>query len=200
MTVPEVAVVTFILSIVVAVMFSFLDQVTTLSARTDRQAEAEGAAQLALRTATQNIRGALPVAPCTSDGGNPSLPTSYADCVKVRVSRSTSGVGGCPHTQYVYAIVNYSGVKKLVENREEIACDGTVSNVRLRRVLLDNLVNAGAGEPLFTYYRGNGTAIPVTDLAAVPKASSVRMLLKVKYARNAPPLSFASVIAPRNNR
>jgi hypothetical protein len=100
----------------------------------------------------------------------------------------------------VYAIVDYSGVKKLVENRREIACDGTVSNVRLRRVLLDKLVNAGAGEPLFTYYRDNGTAIPVTDLAAVPKASSVRMLLKVEYARNAPPLSFTSVIAPRNNR
>ncbi len=200
MTVPEVAVVTFILSIVVAVMFSFLDQVTTLSARTDRQAEAEGAAQLALRTATQNIRGALPVAPCTSDGGNPSLPTSYADCVKVRVSRSTSGVGGCPHTQYVYAIVNYSGIKKLVENREEIACDGTVSNLRLRRVLLDTLVNTGATQPLFTYYRNNGTAIPVTDLAAVPQASSIKVTLKVRYAANAPALSFDSVVAPRNNR
>lgn len=200
MTVPELAVVTIILSVVVAVMFGFLDQVTSLSARTDRQAEAESTAQLALRSATQNIRGALPISPCTTDGASPALPTSYADCVRVRVSRSDSGVVACPYTDYAYAVVDYGGVKKLVENREEVSCAGTVSSPRLRRVLLEKLVNAGAGEPLFTYYRDNGTAIPVTDLTAVRQASSLRLLLKVRYDTKASPLSFASVVALRNNR
>lgn len=199
MTVPELAVVTVILSVVVAVMFGFLDQVTGLSLRTDRQAEAEGSAQLALRAASQNIRSALPVAACTSDGATPALPTSYADCMKVRVSRSTSGVGACPFTDFVYAIVNDGGVKKLIENRQEVSCTGTVSGVRLRRVLLEKVANAGATEPLFTYYRDNGTTIPVTD-PTVPMASSLRILVKVSYAANAPALSFSSVVAPRNNR
>ena len=200
LTVPELAVVTFILSIVVVVMFGFLDQVTSLSARTDRQAEAESSTQLAMRVATQNIRGALPMSPCASDGATPALPTSYANCVNVRVTRGNTGVGACPYSDYVYAVVDYSGVKKLIENRREVSCAGTVSNARVRRVLLENLANAGATEPLFTYYRDNGTVIPATDLTTVPQASSIRMLVKVRYSAKAPSLSFASVVAPRNNR
>lgn len=200
MTVPEVAVVTFILSIVVLVMFGFLDQVTRVAGRADRHAVVEGEAQLALRTATQNIRGALPLSPCTSDGLNPGLPTSFADCLKVRVSRATAGVAGCPYTQYAYAVVDYAGVRKLVENREEVSCTGTVSGARLRRVLIENVANSGSAEPLFTYYRDDGTTIAATDTAAVPRAASLRMLLKVKYEAGAPALSFASVVAPRNNR
>lgn len=199
MTLPEVAVVSFILSIVVLMMFAFLDQVTRLSVRTDRQAEAEAESQLALRIATQNIRGALPVSQCTGDGVSPALPSSYSDCVKVRVSRSTAGIVACPYTDYVYALVDYSGVKKLVENRQDVSCTGAVSGARLRRVLIDNVVNT-AGEPLFTYYRDNGTTIPATDTAAVPAASSLRLALKVNSSPNAPALSFASIVAPRNNR
>ncbi len=200
LTVPELAVVTFILSIVVVVMFGFLDQVTGLSARTDRQAEAESSTQQAMRVVTQNLRGALPMSPCTSDGATPGLPTSFANCVNVRVARGNTGVDACPYTDYVYAIVDYSGIKKLIENRREINCAGTVSDARVRRLLLENLANAEATEPLFTYYRDNGTTIPATDLAAVPQASSLRMLVKVRYSAQAPALSFASVVAFRNNR
>lgn len=199
MTVLELSVVVAILAVVVSVMFGFLDQISSLSARTDAHARVEGEAQLALRTATQNIRSALPVVPCTADGSSPALPSGYANCIKVKVPGTTSAIGACPYRQFVYALVDYSGVTKLVENREVVSCAGTSSEVRRRRVLLENVVNTGA-EPLFTYYNDNGSVIAATDTAAVPRASSIKMFLRVKYAQKASTLSFSGVVAPRNNR
>jgi hypothetical protein len=203
-TVAELTVVVLVFSLVSLMLFSFLDHTTLLTARADSGARADAETQLALRIATDDIRGALPVSQCVSDGvASPALPTTYADCITATVSRNTSGLDNCPRSVFVYAVVDYSGVRRLVQNRTDYTRSGgscVSSAPRLRRVLLESVVNPSSA-PVFTYYTRTGATIdPVANPAHVVKASSIKMSLHVNYRKNAPPLVLSSVIAPRNSR
>lgn len=202
-TAVEMIVVVLIFSLISLMLFDFLDHTTALTARADSGARADAEVQLALRIATDDIRGALPVRQCTSDGAAPALPLSFSDCLRVDVSRNTSGLDPCPKSVFVYAVVNYSGVRKLIQNRTDFIGSGascTSTTPRLRRVLLEDVVNP-ASVPLFAYFTRTGAPIdPALSPAEVARASSIKMTLHVKYRNNAPPLQLSSVIAPRNTR
>lgn len=205
-TVAELTVVVLVFSLISLMLFDFLDRTTVLTGRADAGARADADVQLALRIATDDIRGALPVSACASDGATPALPTGaagYPNCVTASVSRNTAGLDPCPRSVFVYAVVDYSGIRKLVQNRTDYTGSGTsctAGTPRLRRVLLDNIVNP-ASAPVFTYYARTGATIdPAVSPAAVVKASSIKLTLHVKYRKNAPPLVLSSMIAPRNSR
>lgn len=205
-TVIELVVTMAIFSIVSVAMFNFLDQTTKISSRTERHAEAEGNAQLALRQVTQNLRSAAPITgPCaaTTDTATPSLPAGYKDCIRLSVSRNDTGGSSCARSDYVYALVPAGGgTSNLVENRQDFTgtTTCTAGPIRLRRILLTNVINTSA-QPLFTYYAADGAAIDtVLNAAKVPGAVSVKTTLRVRYDPNANPLLFTSVAAPRNNR
>ncbi|HVF75063.1 MAG TPA: hypothetical protein VM938_08435 [Acidimicrobiales bacterium] len=209
MTVIEVSLALLILGIAMAGALNFLDRASILTIRTDSHASAEDATQQALRRVTQELRAATPVgAPCTAatDTASPSLPAGYDNCVQFTVQRTSSGLDPCSRTVHVFALVpTDNGVGQLVENRTRYAgtgtgatCPGTVE--ASRRVLLDKVVTGGGA--LFTWLRGDGSVIPTTSAAAstdVPKASSVRVAVAVRYSTQAPPLSSSSVAALRNN-
>lgn len=205
-TVAEVVVTLAIFSVVSVAMFDFLDRTSKITARTDRHARAESDAQLALRIVTQNIRSAAPIgSPCsaTTDSASPPLPAGYADCIRVTVSRNQSNAASCARSEFVYAVVPApDGTKTLVENRQDFTGTTTcmASPARLRRVLLEKVVNTAA-QPLFTYYADDGSVInTVGTPARVPGAASVKLSLRVRHTANADPLFFSSVAAPRNTR
>lgn len=198
-----------ILSVVVFAAFDFIDHTSMLTVRTETQARAADDAQRALRTVTQELRGASPIgAPCTAttDTASPSLPAGYANCVQFTVVRTKNALDTCTRTIHVFALVPNGATSRLVENRTSYAGTGTpnsatcpATTVASRRVVLDNLVNT---EPLFTWLRGDGSAISTTSATAatdVPKASSVRVALHVRHRSNAPALRFTGVAALRNN-
>ncbi len=205
-TVAEVVVTMAIFSVVSIVMFDFLDNTSRLAARTDRHAQAESDAQLALRIVTQNIRSAAPIGgPCTAttDSASPSLPPGYDNCIRLTVSRNNSNGASCARSEFVYAVVPVTdGTRRLVENRQDFTGTTTCtsSGARLRRVILEKVVNTAA-QPLFTYYNRAGGAInTVAAPGAVPAAASVKLSLRVRHTAKADPLFFSSVAAPRNTR
>lgn len=211
-TITEVTLTLLILSIVLMIAFDFLDRASMLTMRADTHGRAEAEAQTAMRTVSQNVRGAAPIGePCTTTtdtppAGESALPAGYADCMQFTVRRTTTALDTCARTEFLYALVAVPGAttRKLVENRREFT--GTTASctqgpLRQRRVLLEKVANTTTpAQPLFAYYAANGAAIPTTDTAAIKRASSVRITLAVRFHKSADPIVLTSSAALRNIR
>lgn len=208
-TVVEVTMVMLILSIVLMLALDFMDRATILTLRADAHGRAEDEMQKAMRTVTQQVRAAKPIAgPCSSTtdvapAGQSALPAGYANCIQVTVKRSDTALDTCEATTYIFGIVTRTsdGVRLLVENRRPVTQSGTTCVTGSpvgRRVLLEKIDNT-ATQPLFTYYASNGTLIPDANTATVPTASSVKVTLAAKYRNAAPALVLTSTAALRNN-
>lgn len=201
----EVVLTCLILGIVMGVAFNFLDRASILTARTQAQAQVEDDAQRALRIVTEELRGALPIgSACTTTitFTQGTAPAGYDNCVQFTVLRSTTSLDPCPKTMFVYALVGTGTSKKLMERRMEYTgtatCPASPSSTR-DLVILENVVNTTT-QPLFTWYRSDGSAINTASAAtAVPDASSVKLSIHTTFRNNATTLSFSSVAALRNN-
>lgn len=208
-TVVEITMVMLILSIVLVMALDFMDRASILTLRADAQGRAEDEVQRAMRTVTQQVRAAKPVAgacSATTDvppAGQSALPAGYADCIQVTVPRTETAADPCAATTYIFGIVTRTsdGVRLLVENRRPVMQSGstcvTGSPVG-RRILLEKVANTAA-QPLFTYYAGNGTVIPAANTATVPTASSIKVTIAATYRKAAPAVVLSSSAALRNN-
>lgn len=197
-TLVEVTLTMLILAIVFTIAFDFLDRTSTITARTDKHARIEDDTQRVLRTVTQHLRGAAPIdGTCTASG----FSTSYQNCVRFTVKRATTGLDGCTSTKFSIGLVGTGTEKNLVLNRTEstgagtTCTDGTVNS----KVVLTRVVNDGT-QPLFTYYGSDGTVIdPTLNPTSVPKATTVKVSLRVRYSDSSGPIVLDSSAALRNN-
>lgn len=204
-TILELMVTVLLLTVVGAVLFDFLDSTTAVTARATRNVSAEQAGQLALRTLTQDIRGANPVASTypttpTSCPAGGSYPASYGRCLRLVMVRSDTAGPTCigPDglaVQSPYSVITYAlAGERVLQDRTDYTAGCVVSRSWAGRVIIEGAVNP-AGTPLFTFLDRNGVA--TTDLAS---GSSVRVAITVRYQPNAPLLSLASTVALRNYR
>lgn len=204
-TLLELVVTVLILGVVVAVLYSFLDNTTWVAAKTTRNVEAEQAGQLALRTVSQDVRSANPIASTyptapTSCPAGGAYPAAYGTCLRVVVVRSDvtgptcTGPDGllvqAPYSRITYAL---SG-GRVLQDRTDYSSSCVVTRSYTGRVIIDDLVNS-AGQPLFTLLDRAGNT--TTD---VNNAASVRVGLHVRYQQGAPVLALASTVALRNYR
>lgn len=186
----EVLVTCLVLTIVMVTLFEFLENTTSLSARTTRLVRAETEAQFALREVTQELRGASAVRPCASAG--------YATCVTVDIARPASAAAaGCPLRTVTFRLA--SG--RVLQDRTDYPTCTTPTTRYAGRVVLPNVVNSAA-TPLFAYLGDDGNPVDVVTRAAdVPTAAAVQVTLVVdSTARTAAPLRFSATAALRNNR
>lgn len=220
LTFVEMLVTMVILSLVMVATFDFLDRTSMLTFRADAHGQAEQDTQQALRIITEHTRGASPIDdPCTTTTDTQpaateglrqgTLPAGYANCLRFTVPRTTVGLDTCAKTDFVYAFVPVNRDPGgtlvdtyLVENRRETTGTNTgtctTGTWRNRRVLMKNVANTAA-QPLFSYYAEDGSLIPVTNTAAIKRASSVKVTLANKFRKAADPLVITSTAALRNN-
>jgi Tfp pilus assembly protein PilW len=189
MSLLEVLVTCLMLSIVMVVLFEFLENTTSISARTTKQVRTETDAQFALRQMTQELRGAAVIRPCASQG--------YATCVVVDIARPAGATtAACPLRTVTFRLSSRSAL----QDRTDYPTCTTPTTRYAGRVVLPHVVNGTT--PLFTYIGADGNPVDVANNAvAVPAARSVQVTLVVDTtARNAAPLRFTATAALRNNR
>ncbi len=205
MTLVELAVVMLLMSIVAAMLLAFMSSVMRTTTRATNDVETQKLIGLALRPATENIRGATTIAtvyPATSSCSAGSYPTGYANCLSVTVMRPTAGQLSCRRSVFTYGLKS-DGI--LREDRTDYALVGgtcAVTTSYSGRPLLKKVVNGS--QPLFTYFDRFGnqldpnasgqTVIPFTDVV------TIRVTLNVQYQSGSPLLSYTSDLALRNNR
>lgn len=203
-TIVELAVTVLLVGIVGAILLSFLDNTTSVTARATSHVQAEKDGQLALRTMSQDIRGANPIittyptTPTSCAAG--SYPTGYASCLRFVVVHSTAagttctGPGGfvvqSPYSAITYAKVGTAVLRDKVDYSATCAVTATT---RGRAVMED--LQASSTTPLFTMLDRTGVA--TTDPA---NASAIRIQMDVRYKSDAPVLRLSSTVALRNSR
>jgi type II secretory pathway component PulJ len=204
-TIVELAVVLMLMGIVTATLVGFLWSVMGVSTRSTNHSEAQKALVLALRPVTQNIRGTATVAtvyPSTSSCPTGSYPTGYTNCLQVTVLRPVAGQLSCRKSVFTYGLKS-DGI--LREDRTDYALVGgtcAVTSTYSGRPLLKKVVNGS--QPLFTYFDrfGNKLDPGASGQTTVPFVNvvTIRVTLNAQYQSNAPPLSYTSDLALRNNR
>lgn len=190
-TLPEVAVTMFIFSIVSVIILSFLDHSSAITNRASSNVVAEKDAQLALRTMTEEIRGANPIVGTCGTG--------YATCLRFAVKRPTQANPSCTST-FTYRLADGA----VTSDRSDAGGCASPRSWTNRTVV--GVVNDPAVDPLFRYYDKLGTlisptAICTTSSSCPQTAWSIGINLRVKYrGQTSSPLTLSSVAALRNSR
>lgn len=203
MSVIELVVATMIMSIVTLIVFSFLNGMTSVTARTDRNSRAEGDAQLTFRAMTAEIRSAFPITG-TCTGG-------YGDCISFDIQRPDLTVHTCQRRSVTYALNRTQGTvtRSQTDFTYSAATKTCTSVVRNTNTVVLRSVEMPAGTPLFRYYDSAGVELRpavAAELAKIPTApnaggtASVKINVLIRYQRNAPLINLASDVVLRNNR
>jgi prepilin-type N-terminal cleavage/methylation domain-containing protein len=188
LTLVELLVTMTISLLVAGILLGFLDNVTSVVARTGSDVQAENDARLALRTMTQDIRA---VSPSTigftgpSSAACPTTPTP-GTCLSFAIVRNTIAAPNC-RTTVTYGLLASS----VLLTRSDASC---TSNLSITRTLIGSVANGAT--PLFTYYDDQGN--PLTSGQAAAK--TVKVTLLVTYAGGQAPLTLTSTLALRNAR
>lgn len=205
-TLVELTVVMFMLSIVSVILFAFLASVMKTTTRANKDVETEKAIELALRPLTEDIRGATSIATaypsgtaCPSGG---SYPTGYSNCLSFTIDRPSSAQATCPKSVISYG-VRSDGIVR--EDRTDYAIVGAVctgTQLYIGRTLLTNV--ATGGQSLFTYFDRFGNVINPNasgqTTASFAAAAMVRVTVNVRYQSGSSLLSYTSDLTLRNNR
>lgn len=204
-TMIELGIVVFLMSIVSIVLMTFMSTVMRATTRASNHSETQKLIALALRPVTQNIRGTATVAtayPSTSSCSTSSYPVGYSNCLSVTVMRPTVGQLTCRRSVFTYGLKS-DGI--LREDRTDYALNGAscvVTRTYAGRSMLENIVNGT--QPLFTYYDRFGNRIDpnASGQTAAPFTGvvTIRLTLNVQYQSGSPMLSYTSDLALRNNR
>jgi prepilin-type N-terminal cleavage/methylation domain-containing protein len=206
-TMVELLVVMFLLSIVAAIMFSFLASVLNTTTRANKDVESEKSIELTLRPMTEDIRGASQIATvypssttACSTGG--SYPTGYGNCLSFVVNRPSPGQLACPLSVITYGLRSDGIIRE--DRTDYNAVGGTCVGTQLYfgHKLLTNVVNSG--QPLFTYFDRYGNKIDpnASGQTALPFTTTgmVKVTVNVRYTTGSPLLSYTSDLSLRNNR
>jgi Tfp pilus assembly protein PilW len=181
--------VTMALSMLVAgIVLGFLQNTTTVVARTGNDVQAENDARLALRAMTADIRAASPdtigfTGPTST--ACPTTPTA-GSCLRFTVVRNTAAAPNC-RTTVTYGLVSGS----VRQTRTDANCP---TNASIARPLIANVANGTTS--LFTDYDAQGNALTSGQAAA----TTIKVTLVVTYTGGQAPLTLSSTLALRNAR
>lgn len=194
----ELSVAVFVLGILLAILFSFVNETTKITSNEARHTRAEGDARVALRTMTEDLRSASVVKPCSGTG--------YATCVTIDTPRPASTSLTCPASTMTYQLVG-TQVKQTRVDYPVGSCS-TSTTVHNGRVLMENLENGAT--PLFSYYDRTGAVIDPVAGAVIDPATgetvlsgsvgSIAVNLVVRHTVNRPVLTLSSMASLRNKR
>ncbi len=188
LTVVELTVVMAVMVLVSAILLGLLDHTTSIFRRASDDVQAENDGRLALRTMTQDIRGANPASISFTGavaGSCPATPTP-ANCLRFTVERGTTATPNCRST------VTYGLQADWVQQtRADSAC---TASLNLSRKLITGVANGTT--PLFTYYGDDGAALSSGQAGA----SSIKVTLLVDYTGAQQPLTLVSTLSLRNAR
>ncbi len=181
--------VTMAVSLLVAgIVLGFLDNTTSVVARTSNDVQAENDARVALRTMTEDVRAASPSSigfTGPAAGTCPATPTA-ATCLSFTILRDTAGAPSC-RTTVTYGLLASS----VQQTRSDANCS---TNSSFSRALTGSVANGTA--PLFTYYDAQGNQLTSGQAAA----RTVKVTLLVTYTAAQAPLTVTSTVALRNAR
>jgi prepilin-type N-terminal cleavage/methylation domain-containing protein len=186
-TMVELIVTIGLLSIVLVVMFGFLENTTSVTARASNDLSLERDAQQALRTVTEDLRSSRALTQCGA--------TSFASCITVEISKSTNASNICPKRVVVYQATGAN----LTQAVTDYGADCTTVTKQFGQKLLTTLTSIN----LFTYYDATDAITPLASptAATVTATPVVKITLQAKYkAANAPVLTLSSFASLRNNR
>jgi prepilin-type N-terminal cleavage/methylation domain-containing protein len=192
-TLVELMVVLALFSIVSVIAFNFLNSTTSHVGKATNDALAEDNARLALRTVTEDVRGAahdatLAFASSTACAAGPNPST----CISFTVKRPTTAKPDCI-SQLAYGLVGTT----LRGTRSDTNCATSVSYTG--KIVLSSLSNGTT--PVFTYFGGDGSPLSASQLTADPtRVAAVGITLKIQFQANAPAITMASVATLRNAR
>ena len=200
----ELLVTMLILTIVSLMLFTFMDGVTSVTARTDRHVQAEQDAQILLRKMTEEIRAANPILDAAGcPGAGPA--GGFADCLRFDIQRPTEFEKLCVRRTVAYKL-NRTAQTITREATEWVwspAISDCVAGATTSRVVIEQL-NFPAATPMFEYTDKFGDSvasalIPLAPNKAGTAAVKVNLLLNYQK-RNAPGLVLSSNAVLRNNR
>lgn len=188
LTLTELVVVVAVMGLVTAILLGLLDHTTAIYKRASDDVQAENEGRLALRTMTEDIRGASPATiGFTSPvaGACPATPTP-ATCLRFTIERGTAADPSCRST------ITYGLLAAWVQQtRADSDCP---TSLDVSRKLITGVANGTT--PLFSYYDGNGAALT----SGQADASSVKVTLLVDYQGAPQPLTLSSTLSLRNAR
>jgi Tfp pilus assembly protein PilW len=188
LTMVELTVVMAVMALVTAILLGLLDHTTAIYKRASDDVQAENEGRLALRTMTEDVRGASPATIAfagTVSGACPATPTP-STCLRFTIERDTTANPSCR------SVVTYGLMAGWVQQTRDDS--GCASDRDVSRKLVTGVANGTT--PLFSYYDDNGA--PLTSGQA--GASSVRVTLLVSYQGAARPLTLTSTLSLRNAR
>jgi type II secretory pathway pseudopilin PulG len=188
LTVVELTVVMAVMVLVTAILLGLLDHTTAVYRRASDDVQAENEGRLALRTMTEDIRGASPASISFTGavgGACPAAPTP-ANCLRFTIERDTAAAPSCRST------VTYGLQAGWVQQTR--ADSGCPTSLDLSRKLITGVVNGTT--PLFSYYDDNGAELTSGQAGA----SSVKVTLLVSYQGAQQPLTLVSTLSLRNAR
>ena len=187
-TLTEVLVTLAVMSIAMAIAFSFIDQVTSISSRASNDVDTENTARLALRTMTEDIRAASPatIAFTGASSACPAAPTS-ATCLTFTVLRDTVANPSC-QSAITYGLLTTA----IMENRTDTGCAS--NRTMTGKTIISGVVNGTTA--LFTYYDKQGNLLT----SGQANAGSVGVTIMVQYQKNSPVLTLSSYASLRNAR
>lgn len=194
MTVAELAVVLLILSLVTLSILGFLDQVTSVTAQTTGNTQAEVEGQGALRTISQDLRAANPVTGTCGPG--------YATCISFEVPRPgpSAAITTCK------SAITYRLANNVVHRTRTDTGDCATDRSRTEHALI---TVHGSQTTLFQYFDRLGKPISPTQTCPVnptdppcplgTKSIKVNLVLDFPGQRNGL-LRLATTAALRNTR
>lgn len=188
-TLVELMVVVLIMSIVTFMVLNFFDGMQKTVGRATNDVFSENELRIALRTMTEDIRGASSANPplTFTSATACSATATPSNCLTFIVKRSTVANPTCQ------SAITYGLVGSLVKStRTDTNCAQNVAFTG--KTVIGSVVNGSAA--VFTYYDDNGNTLS----ASQSSAATVKVTLNVEYQKNAPVLSISSFAALRNAR
>jgi prepilin-type N-terminal cleavage/methylation domain-containing protein len=210
-TLVELIIVLALMSIVSAMVYSFLINSTQIAARASNSTSAENNGRLALRTISEDLRSAEQIQTSSSTTACPTgttFPAAFANCIRFLVPHEASAgattttiAPGAPRIACPFSKITY-GVRAGVirEDRTDYDASCTPKIVLTGKAVLAGL-DTVAPQPLFVFYDsyGNrlGTANTISDYT---NAGSIAVQVQLTYQTGAPDVSLMTMAALRNNR
>lgn len=201
-TLVELLVTMLILSIVSLMLFTFMDGITSVTARTERHVQAEQDAQIVLRKMTEEIRAANPI---LDSAGCAGAASGFADCLRFDIQRTTEFEKPCVRRTVSYKLNRTAQVitRDATDWVWSSAISGCVVANTTTRVVIESL-NYPTSTPLFVYTDNAGDPVGPTLITLPPNqdgTAAVKVNLRLNYQkRNAPSLVLSSNAVLRNNR
>ena len=204
MTVVELVVASAVLLLFSVMAFNFLINTNAIANRTEKDAQSENDARVALRQMTEDIRAADPISltypSTTSCPSGATYPAGYASCISFTVVHDALAGQTCPKSVITYGFVS-SAIKRDKVDYDS-SCTVTASSVG--RTVISGVVNSSA-KSVFRYFDSTGTELtqstsPAASATAYQDAASVMVTLVVQYQASAQTITVSSTAALRNNR